>query len=298
MFMESAKTESITQLQQRTATRRASYKLNIPGIILHLILIIASALMIAPFFWMVSSGLKDLSQIFLVPPNLLPNPWHWENIHRSLTAMPFGKAYFNSAYISIAIVIGQLLTCSMAAFAFAKINFPFRNILFIAFLSMLMVPEQVTIVPLYIILKNLGWLDSHLSLIIPDSLFSAFGVFLLRQFFMGIPRDLSESAYVDGANQWTIYWRIMIPLVKPALAALAIIAFLGTWNNFFRPVIFLSTTDKFTVPLMLSTFKGLYVTDWTLMMSGSTIAVIPVLAVYLLLQRYIIEGITMTGIKG
>ncbi|WP_308639749.1 carbohydrate ABC transporter permease [Paenibacillus silvisoli] len=273
-------------------------KLDFSKLLLHLLLIAVSAIMIAPFLWMVFSGLKDLSQIFQVPPSLFPHPWYWENIHRSLTAMPFDKAYINSAYISVSIVVGQLLTCSMAAFAFAKINFPFRNLLFILFLSMLMVPEQVTIVPLYIILKNFGWLDTHLSLIIPDSLFSAFGVFLLRQFFMGIPRDLSESAYVDGANMWTIYWRIMIPLVKPALAALSIIAFLGTWNNFFRPVIFLSTTDKYTVPLMLSTFKGLYVTDWTLMMSGSTIAVLPVLLVYLLLQRYIIEGIAMTGIKG
>ncbi|NBD25584.1 carbohydrate ABC transporter permease [Paenibacillus glycinis] len=295
--MNTVKPESRQPLH--TVKHRVSHrKINYPAILLHLLLIAASILMIAPFWWMISSGLKDLSQIFIIPPKMFPDPWVWSNIHRSLTAMPFDKAYFNSAYISICIVLGQLLTCSMAAYAFAKINFPFRNTFFILFLSMLMVPEQVTIVPLYVILKNFGWLDTHLSLIIPDSLFSAFGVFLLRQFFLGIPRDLSESAYVDGANMWTIYWRIMIPLVKPALAALAIIAFLGTWNNFFRPVIFLSTTDNFTVPLMLSTFKGLYVTDWTLMMSGSAIAVIPVLLVYLLLQRYIIEGITMTGIKG
>jgi multiple sugar transport system permease protein len=267
-------------------------------LLLHFLLIFASAIMFGPFIWMALSGLKDLAQIFQVPPTFFPNPWIWGNISRSLTAMPFEKAYFNSAYISITIVLGQLLTCSMAAYAFAKINFPFRNILFILFISMLMVPEQVTIVPLYIILKNIGWLDTHLSLIIPDALFSAFGVFLLRQFFMGIPRDLSEAAYVDGANMWTIYWRIMIPLIRPALSALAIIAFLGTWNNFFKPVIFLSSTEKFTVPLMLSTFKGLYVTDWTLMMAGSSIAVLPVLIVYLVLQRNIIEGIAMTGIKG
>ncbi|MGU3471144.1 carbohydrate ABC transporter permease [Paenibacillus sp. D51F] len=268
------------------------------GAALHVVLIIASCAMFAPFLWMLFSGLKDLAQIFAVPPTLLPSPWVWSNISRSLTAMPFDKAYFNSAYISVVIVICQLLTCSMAAFAFARIDFPGRNLLFVLFLSMLMVPEQVTIVPLYIILKNIGWLDTHLSLIVPDSLFSAFGVFLLRQFFMSIPRDLSEAAYVDGANQWTIYWRIMIPLVKPALASLAIVAFLGTWNSFFKPVIFLSSTDNFTVPLMLSTFKGLYVTDWTLMMSGSTIAILPVLLVYLVLQRYIIEGISTTGIKG
>ncbi|KQX49237.1 sugar ABC transporter permease [Paenibacillus sp. Root444D2] len=267
-------------------------------IILHILLILASVVMFGPFLWMAFSGLKDLAQIFQVPPTLFPNPWRWENISRSLTAMPFDKAYINSAYISVIVVLSQLLTCSMAAFSFAKIDFPFRNVLFILFLSMLMVPEQVTIVPLYIILKNLGWLDTHLSLIVPDALFSAFGVFLLRQFFMGIPRDLSEAAYVDGANMWKIYWRIMVPLIRPALASLAIVSFLGNWNSFFKPVIFLSSTDNFTVPLMLSTFKGLYVTDWTLMMSGSAIAVMPVLLVYLVLQRNIIEGISMTGIKG
>ncbi|MDQ0877421.1 multiple sugar transport system permease protein [Paenibacillus sp. V4I3] len=267
-------------------------------ILLHVLLILASVVMFGPFLWMAFSGLKDLAQIFQVPPTLFPNPWRWENISRSLTAMPFDKAYINSAYISVIVVLSQLLTCSMAAFSFAKIDFPFRNVLFILFLSMLMVPEQVTIVPLYIILKNLGWLDTHLSLIVPDALFSAFGVFLLRQFFMGIPRDLSEAAYVDGASMWKIYWRIMVPLIRPALASLAIVSFLGNWNSFFKPVIFLSSTDNFTVPLMLSTFKGLYVTDWTLMMSGSAIAVMPVLLVYLVLQRNIIEGISMTGIKG
>ncbi|KRF32216.1 sugar ABC transporter permease [Paenibacillus sp. Soil787] len=270
----------------------------ISTIILHVLLILASVVMFGPFLWMAFSGLKDLAQIFQVPPTLFPNPWRWENISRSLTAMPFDKAYINSAYISVIVVLSQLLTCSMAAFSFAKIDFPFRNVLFILFLSMLMVPEQVTIVPLYIILKKLGWLDTHLSLIVPDALFSAFGVFLLRQFFMGIPRDLSEAAYVDGANMWKIYWRIMVPLIRPALASLAIVSFLGNWNSFFKPVIFLSSTDNFTVPLMLSTFKGLYVTDWTLMMSGSAIAVMPVLLVYLVLQRNIIEGISMTGIKG
>jgi multiple sugar transport system permease protein len=296
MNMEKLEKSRYNTLQKKQHNSQAGTKIR--TLLLHFVLILASAIMFGPFIWMALSGLKDLAQIFQSPPTFFPNPWIWENISRSLTAMPFAKAYYNSAYISITIVLGQLLTCSMAAYAFAKINFPYRNILFILFISILMVPEQVTIVPLYIILKNIGWLDTHLSLIIPDALFSAFGVFLLRQFFMGIPRDLSEAAYVDGASMWTIYWRIMIPLIRPALSALAIIAFLGTWNNFFKPVIFLSSTEKFTVPLMLSTFKGLYVTDWTLMMAGSSIAVLPVLIVYLVLQRNIIEGIALTGIKG
>ena len=156
----------------------------------------------------------------------------------------------------------------MAAYAFAKITFPFREPLFILFLATMMVPGQVTIIPLYLIMKNIGWLDTHLAIIVPSAPLNAFGVFLLRQFFRGIPKEMEEAAIVDGANRWTIYARIMLPLIKPALSALGIFTFLGMWNNFFNPLIFLSGTDKFTVPMMLNLYRGMYSTDWTLMMAG------------------------------
>nr|WP_233531581.1 carbohydrate ABC transporter permease [Paenibacillus alkalitolerans] len=254
--------------------------------------------MILPLFWMASSSLKDISQIFLIPPKWIPDPFVWGNFERSLKALPFDKAYFNSIYIAVLVVVLQLFTCSLAAFAFAKINFPYRDVLFVLFVAMLMVPEQVTIIPLYLIMKEIGWLDSHLSIIVPPALFSAFGVFLLRQFFKTIPNDLEEAAIVDGASLPTIYFRIMLPLIKPSLSALGIFTFLYMWNNFFHPVIFLSTPELYTVPLMLNMFKGLYITDWTLMMAGSTIALVPALVAYLFTQRYVIEGIAMTGIKG
>jgi len=264
---------------------------------LHGVLILGALTMILPFLWMVSTSLKDFSQVFNLPPNWLPDPIVWSNYPDSLNALPFGRAYWNSFYIAAIVVTSQLLTCSMAGYAFARINFPFRDTVFILFLATLMIPQQVTIIPTYLIMRELGWLDTHLAIIVPPALFSAFGVFLLRQFIKGLPEELEESAILDGANRWRIYWQIIIPLIKAPLAALAIFSFLAQWNNFFVPNIFLSTPEKFTIPLLLNMFRGLYVTDWTLMMAAATIAVIPVLVIYLIGQRYIIEGVALTGLK-
>jgi len=273
-------------------------KIRIQTVGLHIVLIAGAFLMTMPFLWMVLSSLKDLSQIFLIPPKWIPHPWIWSNFPKSWQALPFGRAYWNSFYINVVVVVCQLLTCSMAAYAFAKIRFPGREVLFILFLSTMMIPHQVTIIPLYLLMKQIGWIDSHLAIIVPSALFNAFGVFLLRQFTRGIPADLEEAAIMDGAGRWTIYARVIVPLIRPALSALGIFTFLGMWNNFFGPLIFLNTPEKFTVPLMLNMFRGMYITDWTLMMAGCSIAIVPVLIVYMIGQRYIIEGVTLTGIKG
>ncbi|WP_169081773.1 carbohydrate ABC transporter permease [Paenibacillus sp. PL91] len=275
-----------------------SKKLHPSTIVLHVVLIIGACVMGLPFLWMILSALKDLSQVFVVPPKWIPEPFVWSNFKASLTALPFGRAYFNSFYINVIVVFAQLITCSMAAYAFAKIRFPFREPLFILFLATMMVPGQVTIIPLYLMMKNFGWLDTHQSIIVPAALLNAFGVFLLRQFFRGIPKEMEEAAIVDGANRFTIYTRIMLPLVKPALSALGIFTFLGMWNNFFYPLIFLNSPEQFTVPMMLNLYRGMYATDWTLMMAGASIALLPVLVVYMIGQRYIIEGVTLSGIKG
>ncbi|MCQ6557394.1 carbohydrate ABC transporter permease [Paenibacillus mendelii] len=273
-------------------------KINPATIALHIVLIIGACIMAVPFVWMALSAMKDLSQVFIVPPQWIPKPFVWSNFKDSLTALPFGRAYFNSFYINIIVVLSQLITCSMAAYAFAKIRFPFREPIFVMFLATMMVPGQVTIIPLYLMMKNIGWLDSHLAIIVPASLLNAFGVFLLRQFFRGIPKEMEEAAIVDGAGRFTIYTRIMLPLIKPALSALGIFTFLGMWNSFFYPLIFLNTPEQFTVPMMLNLYRGMYATDWTLMMAGASIALIPVLIVYIIGQRYIIEGVTLSGIKG
>lgn len=265
---------------------------------LHGLLAIGSFLMVFPFLWTIGSSLKNMTQIFAIPPVWFPNPIVWQNYLDSLQAMPFGRAYWNSFYITIIVVVSQLFTGSMAAYAFAKLKFKGSEALFLLFLATMMIPKQVTMIPLYLIMDKLGWLNTHLPLIIPGALFNAFAVFLLRQFIRGIPKELEEAAVMDGASIPRIYWSVILPLIKPALVAMTIFIFMGTYNNFMDALIYLSTPEKFTVPLLLNNFKGLYVTNWSYMMAGATISVIPIILVYLFAQRYIIEGITLTGIKG
>lgn len=267
------------------------------SVLLYLAVTVGSLVMVMPFAWMLLGSVKDLGQLYRVPPNWIPDPFVFQNYVNAWTSVPFDTGYINSTIVTVSVVLVNLLTCSMAAYAFARIEFPFRHVLFILFLATLMVPEQVTIIPLYIIIKNLGLIDTLMSLIIPYALFNAFGVFLLRQFIKGLPIDLEEAAIVDGANRWTIYWRIILPLIRPALAAFGIFTFLFQWNNFFRPLIFLNSIENYTVPLAINFFRGQYATDFALLMAGSAISIVPVLIVYIIGQRHIIEGIATTGLK-
>jgi len=265
---------------------------------LHLALIAGALLMLFPFLWMLLTAFKDMRQSLQVPPRWLPNPWVWENFPESLTALPFGRAYFNSAYIVAVVVVATLLTGSMAAYAFARIDFPGSRPLFILFLATMMVPRQVTIIPLYVIMAQIGWIDSHLAIIVPSALLNAFAVFLLRQFVKAIPIELEEAAVLDGASRWTIYWTIILPLLKPGLAALAVLTFLDTWNNFFTPLIFLNSPQQFTVPLLLNQFRSQFSIDYGHLMAGSAIAIVPVRVVYILGQRAIIESVAAAGLSG
>ena len=269
----------------------------VASVLLYVAVTIGALVMFMPFAWMLLASFKDLGQIYQVPPNWIPNPFVFQNYVNAWTSVPFATGYINSAIVTVTVVVVNLLTCSMAAYAFARIEFPFRHTLFILFLATLMVPEQVTIIPLYIIIESVGLIDTLLSLIIPYALFNAFGVFLLRQFIKSLPIDLEEAAIVDGANRWTIYWRIILPLIRPALAAFGIFTFLFQWNNFFRPLVFLNSIDNYTVPLALNFFRGQYATDFALLMAGSAISIVPVLLVYVIGQRQIIEGIATTGLK-
>ena len=254
--------------------------------------------MLFPFLWMLLTAFKDMRQSLQVPPRWLPSPWVWENFPESLTALPFGRAYFNSAYIVAVVVVATLLTGSMAAYAFARIDFPGSRPLFILFLATMMVPRQVTIIPLYVIMAQIGWIDRHLAIIVPSALLNAFAVFLLRQFVKAIPIELEEAAVLDGASRWTIYWTIILPLLKPGLAALAVLTFLDTWNNFFTPLIFLNSPEQFTVPLLLNQFRGQFSIDYGHLMAGSAIAIVPVMVVYILGQRAIIESVAAAGLSG
>ena len=269
-----------------------------PGkLILYIVLSLGAFLMVLPFIWTVLSSLKNMKQTFAVPPTILPDRVIWENYPESLSALPFGRAYFNSIYIAVIVTVIQLFTASMAGYAFAKLKFRGHNLLFILFLATMMIPSQVTMIPLFIIMKNLGLLGTHMSLILPASLFNAFGVFLMRQFIASLPDELEEAAIIDGASVPQIFFRIVLPLVKPSLAAFGIFVFLGQWNNFLYPLIFLNRTESFTVPLLLNFFKGTYATDYPLLMAGTVISILPVLVVYMFFQKQIIQGIAITGMK-
>ncbi len=284
-------------LNERRQGQATGGKISAGRVGLYIVLSLGAVLMALPFLWTVLSSLKNMGQTFAVPPKIIPDPFVWENYPESLQALPFGRAYFNSFYIAAVVVAVQLLTASMAGYAFAKLKFKGHNLLFVLFLATMMIPSQVTMIPLFVIMKNLGLLGSHMSLILPAALFNAFGVFLMRQFIAALPDELEEAAIIDGAPVPVIFFKIVLPLVKPSLAAFGIFVFLGQWNNFLYPLIFLNKTESFTVPLLLNFFKGTYATDYPLLMAGTVISILPVLVVYMFFQKQIIQGIAVTGMK-
>jgi multiple sugar transport system permease protein len=266
-------------------------------IVVHILLVIGSIAMFIPFLWMVFSAFKPLDEIFMRPPKLLPNNWTVDGFRTAWEGAPFGTAFFNSFYIAALVTIFTLLTCSMAAYAFARIRFPGSNFLFGVFLATLMVPSQLTIIPLYIILGELQWIDTHLAIIVPAALFNAFGVFLLRQYVRGIPLELEEAAAIDGANRVRMFITVILPLLRTPLTALGIFVFLFQWNNFFQPLIFLNSEELFTIPLVVNYFKGAYSSDWTSLMAATTMAALPMLIVFIIAQKQIVEGIALSGSK-
>ena len=264
----------------------------------HLLMLLGCVVVILPFLWMLSSSFKTTADVISFPPDWIPNPFIWDNYPQSVSILPMGLAYINSFKISMLVTIGGLFTCSLSAYAFARMRFPGRNILFIAVLSTLMIPQEVNLIPLYILFKQIHWIDTHWPLIIPPALQNPYGVFLMRQFFLSIPKELEEAARIDGANPWTIYSRIIMPLAVPALVTLGIFIFLYNWNQFLAPLIYLNSTNNFTVPLMLGAFTSDYGSQWGVLMAACSIAMIPMIAVYAIGQRYFIEGIALSGVKG
>jgi multiple sugar transport system permease protein len=263
----------------------------------HILLVIFSILMFIPFLWMVFSAFKPLDEIFLRPPKLLPNNWTVDGFRTAWEGAPFATAFFNSFYIAALVTIFTMLTCAMAAYAFARIRFPGSNVLFAIFLATMMVPFQLTVIPLYIILGELQWVDTHLAIIVPASLFNAFGVFLLRQYVKGIPLELEEAAAIDGANRVRTFITVILPLLRTPMVALGIFVFLGQWNSFFYPLIFLNSEELFTVPLVVAYFKGAYSSDWTSLMAATTMAALPMLIIFIIAQKQIVEGIALSGSK-
>lgn len=265
--------------------------------IAYLLLSLGALAMIVPFIWMLSTSLKEPSQVFIYPPKWIPHSLAFKNYLKTWTLVPFGRFFINSLLVAVWVTFGQLLTSSLAAYSFARLRFPGRDTLFIIFLGTMMVPFQVTMIPVYILMRELGWVDTYYALIIPN-LFSAYGCFLLRQFFLTIPTELEDAAKIDGGGYLTIYSKIILPLAKPALATLGVFTFMASWNSFIWPLIVVNSIEMQTLPLGLASFQGLYTTDWTLLMAGTVIALIPILIIFIFAQRFFIEGITLSGVKG
>jgi len=264
---------------------------------LALVLAAGSLSMVAPFLWMLSTSLKALPDVFAWPPRIVPVPPRWQNYLDVFTRVPFGRYFLNTVFVSAMRVGGTIVTSAMAGYAFARMRFRGRTALFLVYLGTMMVPGQVTMIPSFIIMRLLGWIDTYRGLIVPG-LFSVFGTFLMRQHFLGLPPALEEAAVMDGCNPWGVFRRIALPLARPALATLTIFTLLGSWNDFLWPLIMTNSPRLRVLSVGLASFQETYVTNWPLLMAGALVALLPVFIAYVCLQRSFIEGIALSGIKG
>ena len=253
--------------------------------------------MLFPFLWMISTSLMSELEVYQFPPVLLPSTWKWSNYAEALTLQPFGKFFLNTVIVAAASVTGQLVFCSMAAYAFARMRFRGRDKIFGAYLATMMIPAIVTVIPSFLLITKFGWMNTYWALFTP-TLSSVWGIFLLRQFFQSIPRDLEDAARIDGASELTIFWKVILPLSKPALATLAIFAFMGSWKDFLWPLIVTNRTDMRTVEVGIANFSSMYQTDWPHQMAAAVLVMAPVVLVFFIAQKYFVRGVTMTGMKG
>jgi ABC-type glycerol-3-phosphate transport system permease component len=266
--------------------------------LLYLLLITVGVTMILPLLWMVSTSLKEPGVIFILPPQWIPNPPQWNNYVTLFEVLPFGRFLGNSIKIASIATLGSLLSSSMSAFAFARMRFPGRNLIFAIVLATLMIPFHVTLIPLFALYRSLGWLGTHLPLTVPFFFSTAFGVFLIRQFYLTIPQELVDAARIDGCSFIQIYYKIFLPLSKPALATLGIFTFLGSWNNLIGPLVYLNEVPSMTVTLGLTLLTTQAGARWELIQAGAVISVLPMIIIFLVGQEHFIQGIARTGLKG
>lgn len=285
-----------SQTQAELTRRRRRHAIRQAGI--YTILGLGAVFFLMPLVWAFLSSLKPDYQVLELPPRWIPSPIRWQNYPEALTYIPFAHYAANTLIIAVGAITGNLLSCTLVAYAFARFRAPGKNILFVLMLSTMMLVEPVRIVPLYIEFAKLGWVDSFLPLIVPAFFGSPFYIFLLRQYFLNIPRELEDAARIDGAGRLQILWRIVLPISKPALAAIAIFNFQGVWNDFLPPLVFLQRQTNYTIALGLNFFRSTYVVHWSYLMAASLTALIPVMIVFFLAQKQFIEGISLSGIKG
>lgn len=272
-------------------------KLGLQGT-LYSVLVLYAIVTLIPFVWALSASFKPLSEIVTGESNLIPQQFTLENYRQIFTQEPlFLRWLFNSVAIALSVTLLNLIFNSMAGYALARLRFRGRNFWFLLMLAVLAVPSQVTLIPMFLILKAFGWLNSYQGMIVPSMINATF-IFMMRQFFLNFPRELEEAAALDGLSRFGTFWRIVLPLAKPALAAQAVFVFMGSWNNFLLPVVILFDPEMFTLPLGLNTFKGQYLSYWNYIMAASMVFTLPVLLIYAFFNRYFIQGVTFTGGKG
>jgi len=278
--------------------RNKKYKKFFKSTFVYLLLTAFAIFFIIPFLWILSTSLKGDAQIFTIPPQLIPETFHWDNYAKVFERIPFLLYVKNSVFISVIVIIGTVLSSSIVAYSFACLSWPGKNILFVIVLATMMLPAQVIMIPVFVFFKEIGWLNSFKPLTLPAFLGGgAFNIFLLRQFFLSIPKDLLDSARIDGCSEFRIYWNIVMPNAKPALATVAILTFMFSWNDFLGPLIYLSDQAKGTIALGLGMFVGQYVTEWSLLMAASMLMMFPMLLIFFVFQKYFIQGFIMSGIK-
>lgn len=274
-------------------------KIKVSRVCLYLFLIAGAFVCLLPLYWLIRSSLMTLSQIFVLPPKWIPDPMVFSNYKDALTVLPFARYFLNTTLIVIGCVAGTVLTSAVSAYGFSRIQWRGRDVVFGILMTSMMLPYAVTLIPTFVGWTKLNLVDTYVPLIAPAWFGGGmFSVFLLRQFFIGIPKELDESALIDGAGKLRIFFSIILPLSKPAIISVALFAFMNAWNDFLAPLVYINSEEKFTLALGLQQFQGMYNAQWNLMMAAATIVVLPMIILYLIGQKYFIEGIATSGIKG
>jgi len=291
--------ESLKPKQRSERIRAKSTQRLIANIISYTLLFIGSFIILIPFYWLVSSSLKDSSHVFDIPPQWIPNPIRWSNYPEALKFMNFLGCLKNTCIITFTAMAGQLMSASLVAYGFARMRFPGRDTLFIVLLSTIMLPPQVTLIPIFKIFTSLGWYDTFYPLVVPAYFGGGvFAIFLLRQYYMTIPIEMDEAAKIDGAGTLGVFTRVLLPQAKPALATVAIFSFMAHWNDFLGPLIYLGDPAKRTLALALWAFQGEHATDWHLLMAAATVVMLPLLVLFFAAQKHFIQGVVISGVKG
>ncbi|ACQ82033.1 binding-protein-dependent transport systems inner membrane component [Beutenbergia cavernae DSM 12333] len=296
VIARTASEQQVPAERRRPAGTGRSRRLKRVGI--YAFLVLGAIPTLLPLIWLVRSALMTSGQIFISPPEWIPDPVAWDNFAGALTAVPFGRYFVNTMIIEVGVLVGTLLSCSFAAFSFARLRWRFKNVVFGLLMTGVMLPYAVTLIPTFLFWQAVGAVNTYVPLILPAFFGTAvFNIFLLRQFFLSLPYELDESAYIDGANPFQVYWRIVLPLSKPALMVVGIFTFLGVWNDYLGPLIYLNDSDMYTLAMGLASFQGTYTAQWGYLMAAATVVLLPIILLFAIAQKYFVEGIALTGLK-